>query len=551
MRSNSRECWRVSLSRIALSTGSLSSRMFAGTVLARITTNLKDAKVDGEFTLSGLSSGGDSRPSSFSTGSKLYPGSQLRSRSWWNPGYEEDFSKSLGVNKEIEKTELLAAEVDCKGKASVKSSLSISGKAQLLGKVGIYIRGTLWGGVKEAYVYTLLDGEISGAVDLSFSAEGHFDTDEISLFMQGIPGLSFGKIFTVGPAIELLARADGALKLTANMSYEFEYKMQQTLLRFPKNRAGNFDPKPETSPLNMKLDQSIEAHGYIRGHIIPRLTLTITAFEARADLIVDIDASMKAEVTAWAARSKSLVPIGDKADSKTASSTPAGYKSTSAGRTVGDMMGEWDEATRETRKMQSDSHYFDNVNYKRSAPPTPSPTPSRWRRKSKLFPNVTSGIDKFESSVKKPEANSEKWNTTYGGHFILSTTLDVRAGASLKSGAFLGIFLDKLGVGRSLEKTFTLVSKTFGLYELKWPEEAKDGATHAKRSEVYKRLPAGKKGNGPLPIKIPGLGCSFDVTSEAKTKAQDGLKSLKDEYKTIKAWTSPKGKPGKRDLAEF
>ncbi|KAL0958586.1 hypothetical protein HGRIS_013927 [Hohenbuehelia grisea] len=572
---------------------------------ARIGNNLKDAATDGEFVLNGLSAGGKAQQSAFSTGKLIRRGTYPPSR---HPRrWEVDPSTTFKFQKTLERTTLIDAAVDC-GKVQVESSLAISGNADVTAKVGIYIRGTWYGAIKEAYAFTILNGEVSGTVDLSFSAEGKFDTDEISLLVQGIPGLTFGKFFKVGPTLELLARADGAFKVTADMNYNFKYTMDQTEMRFPDNRDSKFEPNPAQSPLSMDIEQSAEAHGYIRGHVIPRLTVSLTSWGIiDAAFFVDVDASLTAEVNAWGSRVKSITPVPKDAtdgtnggnDGQTGANLPADgnpspnqYDNYSADN--GSQLPA-DSASNDSASDQSDN-FPGGKEIRRRSPQTarvPAPrfprtsqptqptrptakTPQTWNR----ITNTTGTgetVDITQSTQETPELNSTDWNSAYGGFVNITATLDVRAGAFLKSGIAAQKVLDLFGVGDSLGKTFILLTKTFVLYETKWGKDAEAPATDdasttgSGEAQMTRRaLPAGArrihapvipigekhdmkapgeagKGKGLLPIQIPGLGCSIDFSSEAKTQVKQGyangkatVKDLMHDAKSIKDTTKPR-----------
>ncbi|KAL0958581.1 hypothetical protein HGRIS_013922 [Hohenbuehelia grisea] len=519
---------------------------------ASISIDLKDAAIDGRFVLSGVTFGG--QPTGFSMNTS---GSHTPSR--FSPRAE--LSTLFDFDRSVDAT-------------LIETSLSISGEAHFTAKVGIHVEGSLWGGIEKAYAFTVLNGKVSGVVDLSLSVEGKFDTEEISLAAVGIPGLTFGMFFKVGPTLELLTRADGAFKIKADMNYKFDYKMEETELRFPDDGRRKIKSKPEETPLTMELDQSIEAHGYIRGHVIPRLTVSIAAWGiGDAAIFVDVDASMTAEVTAWGARAKSLLPIP--ADDKDSNGKKVDEKDSDAdGPTFTDFAqarkqwADWksprvDRKSSEWRlgekilKRKSDKH-------DKTEPLIKIGNPLIYNQ----FANTTGAhetVDVSQPTMEMPEANSTEWNSAYGGHFNLTATLDVRVGAFVKTGEVAEKILDLLDISDSLGKTFIVWTHTFKLYEFKWGKEA-DGHALQKRSKVSHHapvIPLGEKtefktlsepgeGKSLLPIKIPGLNCTVDANSDAYTALKDAFKHDRlSSTKTIQGNTKPVAVREKRELAEF
>ncbi|KAL0950413.1 hypothetical protein HGRIS_010370 [Hohenbuehelia grisea] len=271
--------------------------------VAVISHVLKHASTDGEFILSGVNHPTKAQEARFrkrllNDNGSFYPADK---RWEWDPSKDFNFQKSL------ERTSLMNAEVDC-GKAKVQSSLEIAGDAIFNIKIGIYVRGTWYGAIKEAYAFALLDGRVEATIDLSVMADGAFDTKEISMLVEGIPALTFGKFFKVGPTLEILTRADGDFKMTTDVNYKFEYLLDKTEFRFPDHRDSTFEPQPDKSPLTMTLDSAFDARGYIRGHIIPRLTVSLTIWDVEdASFFVDVDTSIRADLKAWATSKQHLI----------------------------------------------------------------------------------------------------------------------------------------------------------------------------------------------------------------------------------------------------
>ncbi|KAL0950427.1 hypothetical protein HGRIS_010380 [Hohenbuehelia grisea] len=210
--------------------------------VAVISHVLKHASTDGEFILSGVNHPNKAQEARFrkrllNDNGTFYP---TEKRWEWDPSKDFNFEKSLG------RTSLINADVDC-GKAKVQSSLEIAGEAIFDIKIGIYVRGTWYGAIKEAYAFALINGHIQATLDLSVMADGAFDTKEISVSVEGIPALTFGKFFKVGPTLEILTRADGDFKMTTDVNYKFEYLLDKTEFRFPDHRDSTFEPQPDKS----------------------------------------------------------------------------------------------------------------------------------------------------------------------------------------------------------------------------------------------------------------------------------------------------------------
>ncbi|KAL4259382.1 hypothetical protein AB1N83_008474 [Pleurotus pulmonarius] len=190
---------------------------------------------------------------------------------------------------------------------SVKGSLeaSIDASVHAVVQVGIAAEGTIIPPRIDSFgLFAALDADISGTLNIVASAAGTFDSGTINIFEQGIPGLEFPGILTVGPMFRLEAKASTTVEGSVDAKVGLTYRVDDAQLFFPKTDrkrpTGGF--APNNTPLKLFADPNISAKGSIGVHIIPKIEFGISALKglakATVNLEVDADASVNLNLDA-------------------------------------------------------------------------------------------------------------------------------------------------------------------------------------------------------------------------------------------------------------
>ncbi|KAJ8701065.1 hypothetical protein PTI98_004028 [Pleurotus ostreatus] len=192
---------------------------------------------------------------------------------------------------------------------SIKGSLeaSIDASIHAVVQVGVAAEGTIIPPRIDSFgLFAALDADISGTLNIVASAAGTFDSGTINIFEQGIPGLEFPGILTVGPMFRLEAKASTTVEGSVDAKVGLTYRVEDAQLFFPKTDrkrpTGGF--APNNTPLKLFADPSISAKGSIGVHIIPKIEFGISALKglakATVSLEVDADASVNLNLDASA-----------------------------------------------------------------------------------------------------------------------------------------------------------------------------------------------------------------------------------------------------------
>ncbi|KAF9494289.1 hypothetical protein BDN71DRAFT_1002679 [Pleurotus eryngii] len=190
---------------------------------------------------------------------------------------------------------------------SVKGSLeaSIDASIHAVVQVGVAAEGTIIPPRIDSFgLFVAMDADISGTLNIVASAAGTFDSGTINIFEQGIPGLEFPGILTVGPMFRLEAKASTTVEGSVDAKVGLTYRVDDAQLFFPrtdrKRPTGGF--APNNTPLKLFADPSISAKGSIGVHIIPKIEFGISALKglakATVSLEVDADASVNLNLDA-------------------------------------------------------------------------------------------------------------------------------------------------------------------------------------------------------------------------------------------------------------
>ncbi|KAL0948744.1 hypothetical protein HGRIS_008877 [Hohenbuehelia grisea] len=207
----------------------------------------------------------------------------------------KNVEKVVHIHPRFPETTIGSVEVDC-ADSTTKTELSGHADGDIVVMVGVHMRGSLDGTMERAEAYVQMDGHISGGINLQANFNGRFGPFETTLFGQGLPLLSFGSIFNVGPKFDVIGMVEADLDLRADLKYDFEYDMNNLRLSFPPDKGrSDFSPKVPSSSLKLRADETIHASGQLSAHIIPRLTVTFgLTGNLKATMFVAADASVAA-----------------------------------------------------------------------------------------------------------------------------------------------------------------------------------------------------------------------------------------------------------------
>ncbi|KAK0473466.1 hypothetical protein IW261DRAFT_1342652 [Armillaria novae-zelandiae] len=286
----------------------------AGTVnFAIVGANIPGAGID----LSSLSAGLSSRDTSDFVRNGLSCTSFLSQSSSF-------VDKSFNIPVDIDKTfNLLNESISC---PSIDASLNINvaAKAHALATLGVSASGTIVPiDIKEFGITANLDATLNGAIDILADVTGTLDSGRITLLQPiSIGGIQFPGIFSIGPAFEIDAQAIAKLDVNLDLNVGVVYNISQAQFTFPPtdaNAPGSGSFNAGDTPLKLSVGTAINATGTIEAHLIPRLTLGISAFTAKADVFLELDASatLNLELDATA---EANATIGDGSTSTDASS---------------------------------------------------------------------------------------------------------------------------------------------------------------------------------------------------------------------------------------
>ncbi|KAL0959620.1 hypothetical protein HGRIS_011323 [Hohenbuehelia grisea] len=209
------------------------------------------------------------------------------------------------IKPNISDVVLGSVSAKCDGGTNVTSKLTASVKGDFVALVGVHMRGTIDGKMERAEVYVQLDGKVSGGVKLSSNMKGKIPMIEKSLFKQGLPGLSFGHVFAVGPTLEVVGMIQADLELKADLKYDFNYDLGSMRQSFPpKEGPSDFKPKDNSSPLGITVDRTVNAMGQLSFHIVPRVNIELSftnslraAIYVAADTFVGVGLNLNHQTT--------------------------------------------------------------------------------------------------------------------------------------------------------------------------------------------------------------------------------------------------------------
>ncbi|TEB22386.1 hypothetical protein FA13DRAFT_1741042 [Coprinellus micaceus] len=224
-----------------------------------------------------------------------------------------DKSTSLGPWSVDRTFNLLDQSLTCPNVAG-RLKIDIVASASALAGLGVVAQGKIIP-PKVTYIgiYATLSAEVNGALILNAGLTGTVDTGKVKLWEQGIPGLSFAGILTIGPTVGIYGQASASMDVNAEVNVGLKYTVQQAKFSFPPKESGGVFELGNT-PLKLSVSPSAKATGTATVHLIPQLSLGVNALGgiATASVYANIDASATAnlalEASAIISNRRSIAP---------------------------------------------------------------------------------------------------------------------------------------------------------------------------------------------------------------------------------------------------
>lgn len=181
--------------------------------------------------------------------------------------------------------------------------------------------------------------------------QGTLSTGDIQIAQIGIPGLSFTGLLSVGPFLNIIAKADATFDTNLNLDVDVAYTASDVQFLFPPpSNSSKFKPTgsikrgdsstcischrtmgaalddfPFPSDLSLSASAGLPSHGKLAVHLIPRLAFGIDAFDGTAEttIFLDLDTSAALDLSLTASASASASTSSSTNDSDTSAGDPA------------------------------------------------------------------------------------------------------------------------------------------------------------------------------------------------------------------------------------
>ncbi|KAL0960598.1 hypothetical protein HGRIS_005630 [Hohenbuehelia grisea] len=205
------------------------------------------------------------------------------------------------INKEVP---LISGSVEC-GPVKASGDININLDGDLLFRISskrpldVAKRTLVPRDADFTSVTASVTGEIGATLDINANIAAEWDSNEQHLFHVGIPGLDLG-VFTIGPMLQLRARAVAKLNIDANAQFGVRYNMKNVQVTLPpKPGQSIFEVESVQKPLTLSAGGSVHSEASIELHVIPRIVIGITmaADKLHSDVFVDVDLFAKASLT--------------------------------------------------------------------------------------------------------------------------------------------------------------------------------------------------------------------------------------------------------------
>ncbi|KIM37638.1 hypothetical protein M413DRAFT_258841 [Hebeloma cylindrosporum] len=179
---------------------------------------------------------------------------------------------------------------------NARLKIDVDAKAHALATIGVAVTGTMLPPKIDTFaLLTNLNAELDGTINVQAGVTGTLDSGKVQIFQVGIPGLDFPGILTLGPSFQVNAQAKAALDLDVGLSVGINYKNDNAELVFPPNskQASKGAFNVGDTPLKLSASPGVNATGSLEAHLIPSLTVGLSALGGVVDakVFLDLDAS--------------------------------------------------------------------------------------------------------------------------------------------------------------------------------------------------------------------------------------------------------------------
>ncbi|KAK7052598.1 hypothetical protein R3P38DRAFT_3172892 [Favolaschia claudopus] len=217
--------------------------------------------------------------------------------------FDKSITESLPPIDFDKKLPVFSQSISCPSPAvSASVSIDVEAKAHAVVSMGVTAVGTFIPPKMTAFgVFAGLDADLTGTMKFSGSATGSIDSGVIPVFEQGIPGLDFPGLLTVGPTFKVGVQGIATLDVQADAVVTLDYKVDGAKLFFPPGSSvksgGSFTPGD--SPLSLSVSPDVSSKAVLTGHVLPTLDLGINALggKAQATISLILDAQASATLT--------------------------------------------------------------------------------------------------------------------------------------------------------------------------------------------------------------------------------------------------------------
>ncbi|KAL0948978.1 hypothetical protein HGRIS_009078 [Hohenbuehelia grisea] len=191
----------------------------------------------------------------------------------------------------------LKPKVPSAKQADISASVRVtaSGQGKVTVSVGLVVTGIV-SRFQLSKFAAFIGGDVSLNADVNLHAalQGTIESQRQQLFQQGIPGLSIAGFFTVGPAVGVDAYATGSFEVILDVDLHVSYRSGPLEFWFPNEppkTPKELGPSDSAQPLKVTVVPTISGKVAVEVHVVPRITLGLSFFSAKANLFVEADSS--------------------------------------------------------------------------------------------------------------------------------------------------------------------------------------------------------------------------------------------------------------------
>ncbi|KAJ6480354.1 hypothetical protein C8R45DRAFT_351910 [Mycena sanguinolenta] len=270
--------------------------------------------------------------------------------------FDDNVTKSLPPLDLDKQLNVFSQSISCPGPPALSASVSVDveAKAHAVLSLGMTAVGTIIPPTMSAFgVFAGLNADLTGTMTFKGSASGSVDSGVVPIFEQGLGGLDFPGLLTLGPTFKIGVQGVANLDVQADATVTLDYTVSGAKLFFPPassvTSGGGFTPGD--TPLSLSVAPGVSSKAVITGHVIPSIDLGVNALgglgQATVSLTLDAQASATLSLDASA-------DAGVSTDSgSSASGTVNGCVDIGAGLDVNagasaDFFGLFDSSTKET-----------------------------------------------------------------------------------------------------------------------------------------------------------------------------------------------------------